>query len=162
MTVPGPFPPFDTWPLQRVDARYGYAWYLPPTTIVDQIVVEHATVETVQALHDDIDALLARARVRIEGEGGALIFGDWRRLRSYTPEARRLFLERVRARPKTLMRTGVTVLARVSPILRMAVQAGGMMLAVAGRAKVEVYDDIDEALRAHGVGPRRGAASAVR
>jgi hypothetical protein len=151
MPPAGPFPPFDAWPVQRFEPRYGYMWFVPPATVVDQVIVEHATGDTVRAMHATLDALLAAEGARIEAAGGLVIIGDWRRLRSYTPEARRVFMERMRARPKKLVHTGVTVLAQVNPLLRMAVQAGGMILAVAGAAKVEVFDDIDAALAAHRV-----------
>lgn len=151
MASTNPLPPFDAWPVQRFDPRWGYSWFLPPATMVDHLVVEHATVDTVRAMHALLDGLLAAEGARIEAAGGLVIIGDWRRVRSYTSEARRVFVERMRARPRKLVRAGVTVLAKMNPLLRMAVQAGGMALAVSGAAKVEVYDDVEAALAAHGV-----------
>jgi hypothetical protein len=143
--------PFDTWPIDEHDPRFGYRWYCSPGVLVDCLTVRHGTVETVRVMHDSLDRLIARHSREIDRSGGLLIIGDWRNTKTYDPEARRLFLAELRkGRP---VRGSVVILTSAGAFIRMAVQAARMASAVIGAPSIAVSDDAAAVLAEHGVTP---------
>ncbi len=141
--------PFDQWPTEDHDPRYGYRWYREPAVLIDCITVAHGTVETVRAMHASLDRFYVAHARQIEAAGGLQIIGDWRCLKSYDPEARQMFLAEMR-KPRPIRGT-VVVLDRAGAFLRMAVQAARMVSSVAGGPSIAVSEDIDAVLRQYGV-----------
>ena len=141
--------PFDQWPTEEHDPRFGYRWYREPAILIDCLTVSHGTVETVRAMHSSLDKLFATNARQIELAGGLLIIGDWRSLTSYDPDARQAFLAELR-KPRPIRGT-VVVLAQAGAFLRMAVQAARMVSTVSGGPSIAVSEDVDAVLREHGV-----------
>lgn len=141
--------PFDTWPVEEHDPRFGYRWYCPPGVLVDSTTVRHGTVETVRAMHDSLDRLIAKHSREIDMAGGLLIIGDWRNTKTYDPDARKLFLAELRkSRP---VRGSVVILTSAGVFIRMAVQAARMASAVLGAPSIGVSDDAAAVLVEYGV-----------
>jgi hypothetical protein len=143
-----PYPPFDTWPIQVADRRFGYAWFTAPCTFVDQAHVERATLAAVHALHDALDDVIVRQAASIEAQGGLLVLHDWRRVKGYEKGAREAYLDRMRARDKGYLRNAVTVLPN-TPLLRMAVQTANLLMALKVGGDLELYSNIEPALAKH-------------
>lgn len=143
-------PPFDRWPEQLVDPRFGRAWFCRPAVFVDQLQVEQATVETVNALHDAIDTVLGRRRAEIADAGGIIMIHDWRQLHRYTSDARKVYLDRMRSREPGYLRLAVAIV-RDTPLLRMAVQTANVLMALRIGGNLEVAMDPDVVLRRYGV-----------
>ena len=144
------FAPLDTWPEQLVDERFGYAWFTAPAVFLNQLHVERATVETVNALHDAIDDVLAKRRPQIDAVGGLTIIHDWRHLQGYDSAARKLYLDRMRRREPGYLKQAVAIV-RDSPLLRMAVQTANMLMALRIGGNLELSLQIDDVLTRHQV-----------
>ncbi len=141
--------PFDTWPIEEHDPRFGYRWYRSPGVLVDCLTVRHGTVEMVRAMHDSLDRLIAKHSREVDRSGGLLIIGDWRNLKTYDPDARQLFVAELRkSRP---LRGSVVILTNTGAFLRMAVQAARMASAVIGAPSIAVSDDAAGVLDEYGV-----------
>lgn len=144
------YPPFDRWPEQLADPRFGRAWFCRPAVFVNQLHVDHATAETVSALHDAIDAVLHRRRAEIAEAGGIVMIHDWRRLQGYSPEARRVYLERMRARAPGYLKVAVAIVPD-TPLLRMAVQTANVLMALRIGGTLELATDPEPVLQRYGV-----------
>jgi len=143
--------PFDTWPIDERDPRFGYRWYCSPGVLVDCLTVRHGTVETVRAMYDSLDRLIAKHSREVDMSGGLLIIGDWRNLKTYDPDARKSFVAELRkSRP---VRGSVVILTSTGAFVRMAVQAARMASAVIGAPSIAVSDDPAAVLAEHGVTP---------
>jgi len=139
-------PPFDSWPAQLVDARFGRAWFAEPAVFINQLDAARGTVEAVNGLHDAIDHILAKRREVIREAGGITIIHDWRRRHRYDTEARQIFLERMRAREPGYLKTVVAIVGN-TPFLRMAVQTANMLMALRSGGQLELALDAGEVLR---------------
>ena len=147
---PSPRVPVDRWPVQVFDPAFGFVWYTRPATYVTQLAVPHIDVASVRVVQDHIDLILLHRAAELAEHGGLLVIHDWRVATGYDAEARREFIARLRTRPRSYMRGSVTC-AALSPILRMAVQAGNLVATLVTGAKSEVASDPAPALRAHRV-----------
>jgi hypothetical protein len=127
---PSPLPPFGDWPVQFFDAGLGFAWYCEPAALVFQTVVEHGSLEAVEALNNVIDRVLVARRAELRAAGGLLLFHDWRTLKGYDKEARELQFARMRARPTGYARLTVIVIMPANRLLRMAVETAGLISTV--------------------------------
>lgn len=78
--------------------------------------------------------------------GGIFVIHDWRTLITYEAEARRVWQDRMRERPKGYLRGSIVCLLKAGPLLRMAVQAANVVASVTHQAKVELTTDIHAAL----------------
>lgn len=116
--------------MQFFDANLGFAWYCEPAALVVQTVVEHGTLEAVEALNDLIDRVLAARSRELRAIGGLLLFHDWRTLKTYDKEARERQFARMRARPTGYARRTVIVILPANRLLRTAVEAAGLFSTV--------------------------------
>jgi hypothetical protein len=159
VTDRSPLAPFADWPVQLEDPALGFAWYTEPATFVNQLLVERATADTANRLHDVIDHVIEREREDIEAHGGLLIIHDWRELAKYDSDARKAFLDRMRGREPGYLRGAVAVV-RNTPLLRMAVQTANLVMALRAGGDLEMTTAVGPALTKHGVAvpTRRGWA----
>lgn len=118
---PRPDAPFLRWPVQHHDPRFGFAWYADPATFVCQLQITHGDVSAAEGINDALDRVILGKRDEIAAAGGLLVIQDFRAAKSYTSEARKAFVERLKKRPRGYSR-GVYVAVGVNPLLRMAVQ----------------------------------------
>jgi len=146
-----PQPPFHHWPVQHFDPRYGFAWYCGRGLIVSHIVVTHGTEAAAHAYHDFEGSVLRDYKDEVAKQGGIFVVHDWRAMETYEASGRRVWQERMVARPKGYLRGSTVCLLRASPLLRMAVQGANMVASLTHGAKVELSTDIDGALRAQGL-----------
>lgn len=146
----GPRAPFSHWPVQLADPQLGYAWYTQPATFVNQLLVERATVDHANRLHDIIDQVIERESEDIAAHGGLLIVHDWRQLSKYDSEARKAFVGRMRSREPGYLRGAVAVVPN-TPLLRMAVQTANLVMAMRAGGKLEITTSVGPALAKHGV-----------
>ncbi len=133
-------PPFHTWVTQLKDERFGFAWYTAPCAFVDQVVKPHATVELVHALHDAIDVVLERYAEDVRTHRGLLIVHDWRQMKGYDSDARRVFLERMKARKPGYLRHVVAVLPD-RPLLKMAAQTASIVMGFSSGGTLRIAQD---------------------
>ena len=145
--------PFDRWPVQHDDPRYGYAWYCGRGLIVSQTTVSHGSKEAAYAYHDYEGTILRLHAEEIAAAGGLFVIHDWRTLATYDTEARRVWQERMKSRKKGYLRGSVVCLTQAAPLLKMAVQAANLWASVLHGAKVELTSDIRAALLAHNAFP---------
>lgn len=138
--------PFDRWPEQLVDARFGYAWFTAPSVFLNQLTDRHATITTVHALHDAIDHVLERRREEIDAHGGLTIIHDWRELRSYDSDARKAYLERMKRREPGYLKQAIAIVGN-TPLLRMAVQTANILMAMRIGGSLDLSNDADAVLR---------------
>jgi len=148
--LPPPAPPFDDWPIQLADGRFGYVWYAAPSVLINQVHVPHATVEAVDALHDAFDRVIAVERADYERRGGLLFIHDWRRIDGYERPARQVYLSRMRRRTPGYVRKAVAVLPG-TPLLKMAVQTANVLMALRIGGSFALASDPSEVLSEHGV-----------
>ncbi len=148
-----PKPPFHLWPVQHYDPRYGYAWYCGDGLIVSHIVLARGTEAAAHAYHDFESTVLRDRAADVAANGGIYVVHDWRAMETYESGARRVWQERMVARPKGYLRGSVVCLVRASSLLRMAVQAANVVASLSHNAKVELSTDIEAALHAHGARP---------
>lgn len=154
---PAPLPPFERWPIQAYDPAFGFAWYAEPATFVTQLTLEHGTLESARFIQDHIDLVLTHRADEIAQHGGLLVIHDWRVATGYDVDARREFIDRLRERPRNYLRHAVTCLS-VSPVLRMVVEAGNLVLTLVTGRKGEITSDPASVLDRLGVvAPPRGA-----
>lgn len=146
-------PPFDGWPAGHFDPQYGFAWYCGRGLIASHLTIQHATEASATAYHDFEEYVLRTHAREITDNGGLFVVHDWRNLRTYDPGARRVWQERMQARPKGYLRGSIVCVSKAGPLLRMAVQAANLVASLAHGAQVELCTDIHAALRDHGVVP---------
>ena len=155
-----PRSPLDRWPIQHRDPNYGYAWYCGRGIIVSQVVAAHGSAAAAHSYHDFEEGILRAKSPELKRCGGLFVIHDWRAMQTYDAEARRVWQERMREREKGYLRGSIVCVARAGALLRMAVQAANVVASVVHGSKVELSDDIEAALREHGIeGPGPGHAS---
>lgn len=163
MALPPPRPPFVGWPLQRSDARVGYAWHCAPNVLVTQVLQARPDVEATGIFHDWVDECLEAARESIVEAGGLIVIHDLRAVVDYERGARELTMQRMRRREEGYLREAYVVLSPERPLVRMAVQAVALFSTVALGMRLQVIDDPREALAKHEVAPpSRGAVFPAR
>lgn len=151
-----PSPPFDAWPLEIADERFGFAWYCGSGIIVTQATITHGTSEAAHAYHDYADHVLSEHAAEVQAAGGLYVIHDLRLLASYDSAARRAWTERMKRRRRGYLRGSTVVVAEATPLLRMAVSGISLMAAVSLGSSVDLSTDILETLARHGVkAPRR-------
>jgi hypothetical protein len=148
-------PPFDRWTVQHYDDRYGYAWYCGDAMIVSHITRSHGSVAAARAYHDYEERILRERAADCERCGGLFVIHDWRAMETYDADARRVWQERMRARPKGYLRGSVVCVASAGALLRMAVQAANLVASVVHGAHVELSTDLEGVLQKHDVHARR-------
>lgn len=155
---PQPRPPLDRWPIQHRDSNYGYAWYCGSGVIVSQVVASHGSAAAAHSYHDFEERILRDKKFELARCGGLFVVHDWRAMRTYDAEARRVWQERMRAREKGYLRGSVVCVARASALLKMAVQAANVVASMVHGSKVELAEDVATVLREHGIdGPTSNA-----
>ena len=159
--------PFTGWPEQIVDPRLGYIWFVAPNVCINQAHVRRADVAAAEAVHDWIDRALAAEPKAIANAGGLIVLHDWRTLDGYDGEARRVFVERMRSRPKGYLKTAYAIIPS-TPLFRMAIQAANLAAALGAGGRIELATDPEPILRRLAVSPPRegtpfpGAPPAIR
>jgi hypothetical protein len=146
-------PPFDRWPVQHFDPRYGFCWYCGDGLIVSHLNVHCGTQAAAEAYHDFEEAILESEAREIVASGGLFVIHDWRSMQTYEPGARHHWQQRMQARRKGYLRGSVVCVARAGPLLRMAVQAVNLFASVTQNGKVELARDVDRVLQEHHVTP---------
>jgi hypothetical protein len=155
-----PAPPFDGWPIQRADPRFGFAWYVEPAVLITQATVEIGTVEAVMAVNDVIDHYV-NTRVRdYRAHGGLLIVHDWRSLKGYETVGRQHMLERMKRREGSYLRGAVAVVPD-TPMFRMAAQTVNLLMAFRPGGRLQMATDPEVVLRQHGIRPPMTSRVAV-
>jgi hypothetical protein len=153
---PRPRSPFQTWPVQLHDPRFGFAWYTAPAIFIAHIDVTHGSVEATMGLNDALDRVIATRDDEIRAAGGLLVIQDFRTVKSYSSEARQSFVERLKRRPRGYSR-GVYVAVGINPLLRMAVQTVNIAFSMVIGGTVELIADPTVILRRLGIqSPARG------
>jgi hypothetical protein len=143
-------PPFDHWPVQHIDPKYGYVWYLGKGVIVSHITVTHGSDEAARAYHQFEEMILADYAEEVRVAGGIFVIHDWRALESYDASARAVWQQKMRQRPKGYLRGSVVCVARANALLKMAVQAANVVASVTHGAKVDLTTDLAGALERYG------------
>lgn len=154
-----PLPPLDRWAIQHRDDHYGYAWYCGNGVIVSQVTVKHGSAAAARAYHDYEERILRDKAEELAQSGGLFVIHDWRAMETYDADARKIWQERMRDRPKGYLRGSIVCVASAGALLRMAVQAANLVASVVHTARVELSTDLEAALEAHDVplsGPQRG------
>lgn len=144
-------PPFDRWKVQHRDDRYGYAWYCGKAIIVSHITATHGSRAAAISYHEYEERMLTEHADDFARYGGLFVIHDWRAMVTYDAEARKVWQERIRARPKGYLRGSVVCVASAGALLRMAVQAANLVASVTHAARVELTTDIEASLREHGI-----------
>jgi hypothetical protein len=148
---PTPGRPFEHWPTNDFDPRYGYAWWCGSGIVVTHITVSHSSEVTVRAYLDFESDILRKYADELDQSGGLFVIHDWREVKSYDSIARRTWQKRMNERPKGYLRGSVVCVVKAAPLLRMAVQSANVVASLTHNAKVELTTDIEGALRAHGM-----------
>ncbi|HEU4406827.1 MAG TPA: hypothetical protein VFS43_16285 [Polyangiaceae bacterium] len=151
--IVAPRAPFDAWPAQAFDHRFGFGWWADPATCVFQTSIEHGTVASVEVVQGWVDAALAVRRAEIAQSGGLFLLYDVRSLRHFDADAMRLHLARMQARPRTYLRASVIVVEKPSALLQVALHTANLVAARVANAKVELTSDLAAVLRDHAVRP---------
>jgi hypothetical protein len=149
--------PFDRWPVQHRDDQYGFAWYCGRGLIVSHITTPHGSAAAAQSYHDFEDRVLRDHEVECSSAGGLFVIHDWRIMETYDSEARRVWQHRMKIKRKGYLRGSIVCVANAGALLRMAVQAANLVATMVHGAKVELSDDLEATLLAHGLaaGPTR-------
>jgi hypothetical protein len=145
----GPRFPFQDWPVQLITSL-GHIWYTSPGVFVSQLVIERASLEDAKKLTSVVDEVIRIKRDDFAAHGGLLILHDWKLLKAYDTPARSHLFAHTRARKKGEVR-GVVVSLTLTPLLRMAVEAGNALLTATTGRSVEIVPAISSALGKHGV-----------
>src|SRR5262245_12579776 len=145
-------PPFDSWPVQERDPRFGYAWWRDPAVLVTQAIVDRGTLDAAKAVQGFIDDALEHAAADVKRAGGLLVLHDWRTVETYDGAGRSYYLERMRARPRDYLRHTITVV-RDGAFFRIAVGMANLVARVTAHAEVELAHDVDAAVAKLGIRP---------
>jgi len=156
-----PRPPFETWPLQLADERFGFAWYCGAGMIVTQGALTHGTQEAAHAYHDFADRVLIDHAEEIASSGGLYVIHDLRLLQTYDQSARRAWTERMKRRRNGYLRGSTVVVKEANSLLKMAVSGMNLMAAVSLGSTIELTTDLPGTLRQHDVHPPRRISSLV-
>jgi hypothetical protein len=146
-------PPFDRWPVQHQDDRYGYAWYCGKGLIVSHITTPHGSTAAAQSYLDYEDRVLREHAEECLSNGGLYVVHDWRAMESYDHDARKYWQGRMRQRPKGYLRGSTVCIASAGALLRMAVQAANLVASVVHGVQVELSTDLEATLREHKLAP---------
>lgn len=153
-----PRPPFESWPLQVADDRFGFAWYCGAGVIVTQSVLTHGTQEAAHTYHDFADKILVEHADEIGKSGGLYVIHDLRLLQTYDHAARRAWTERMKRRRNGYLRGSTVVVNEPTPLLKMAVSGINLMAALSLGSEIELSTDLPATLRKHDVQvPRRSS-----
>lgn len=148
--------PFVGWPVQAVDPRLGYLWFVAPNVFINQAHVRRADAAAADAVHDWVDRALATNGEAIAAAGGLIAVHDWRALEGYDADARRIFLERMRLRRPGYLKAAYAIVPS-TPLFRMAIQATNLAAALGIGGKIELASDPLAVLERLGVvAPRPG------
>jgi hypothetical protein len=145
----GPRFPFQDWPVQ-LSTSFGYVWYTRPGVLVSQLSIEHAGLQDARKLTTLVDEVMRIKRDDFTAHSGLLILHDWKLLKTYDAPARGHLFAHTRMR-KTGEVRGVVVSLTLTPLLRMAVEAGNALLTVTTGRRVEIVPAISSALGKYGV-----------
>lgn len=140
----GPRFPFQDWPVQ-LSTSLGYIWYASPGVFVSQLVIQRASLEDAKKLTGLVDEVIRVKRDDFAAYGGLLILHDWKILKAYDAPARSHLFAHTRSRKKGDVR-GVVVSLTLTPLLRMAVEAGNALLTATTGRSVEIVPAISSAL----------------
>jgi hypothetical protein len=151
MTAFAPLPPFDHWPVHVADPRFGFVWYCDDATLVAHWACAHLTEDAVNAYQDVVDRALGRYADEIRRAGGLHIIQDFRRTTSHDSAARRTWQARMNRRKRDYIRGATAVVPNASPLFKMAVSGINMLAALNFGSSIDLIDDIETALRKHGV-----------
>jgi hypothetical protein len=154
-----PVSPFETWPVQARISGYGFAWYCGRGIIVSQASSTHGSVEVVRNYHRFEEQVLRERAAELARHGGLFVIHDWREVRTYDADARRVWQERMREREKGYLRGSVVCVASAGALLKMAVQAANLVTSVVHGVSVELSVDLPAVLRKHALdGPLSNAS----
>jgi hypothetical protein len=145
----GPRFPFQDWPVQ-LSTSFGYVWYTSPGVFVSQLVIERARLEDARKLTSLIDEVIRIKQDDLKSHDGLLILHDWKILKTYDAPARGHLFAHTRTRKAGDVRA-VVVSLTLTPLLRMAVEAGNALLTVTTGRSVEIVQAISSALGKYGV-----------
>lgn len=148
-----PRPPFETWPVQIADERFGFAWYCGAGIIVTQSALTHGTQESAHAYHDYADRVLLDHADDLAKAGGLYVIHDLRILQTYDQTARRAWTERMKRRKNGYLRGSTVVVREATPLLKMAVSGINLMAALNLGSTIELTTDLIATLRKHDVQP---------
>ncbi|HEY5961995.1 MAG TPA: hypothetical protein VIV60_35800 [Polyangiaceae bacterium] len=149
-----PLLPLNAWPIQFSNPEVGFAWYVSPGILVTQATAVHANGRIAAVLSDWVDLVLEAHREEFSRCGGMLGIHDWRRFRSYDSDARRLWMERIRRRPKGYLRKGIIIVGQ-SPLIKMAVAGANMIVTLATGGQFEIATNASQVIREYDVRPPR-------
>src|SRR6476659_7262616 len=96
--------PFDRWPVEHADPRYGFAWYCGRGLIVSHITVSHGSEAAAHAYHAFESAVLSDYADEIGKAGGIFVIHDWRAMVTYDAGARRVWQDHMQRRKKGYLR----------------------------------------------------------
>jgi hypothetical protein len=136
--------PFQDWPIQ-LSTAIGFVWYTSPGVFVSQLTIPHATLEHARTLTSSVAAVVEAKRSDFAEFGGLLVLHDWKSLKSYDAAARSHVFSELRARRKGDVR-GVIVSLTLTPLLRMAIEAGNALLTATTGRSVEIVPSISAVL----------------
>jgi hypothetical protein len=142
-----PRAPFDGWPEQAFDQRFGFGWWTDPATCVFQTTIEHGTAASVEVVQGWVDAALATHPVEFAQHRGLFLLYDIRSLRHFDADAMRLHLARMQARPSGYLRASVVVVEKPSALLQVALRTANLVSVRVANAKIELTGDPDATLR---------------
>jgi hypothetical protein len=146
VATPRPQPPFDSWPVQFFDPRYGFAWYIEPAILVTQSVEKHGSLAVINLFNDVVDEILELRAESIRAARGLFFFYDWRSVESYDSDARIRQTERMRRRPSGYNRRTVIVVSPQNRFLSMALEAANLFSTIALKSRIELATNAAEAL----------------
>lgn len=139
---PPPRAPFADWQDHHYDPHFGRAWWCNNAVIVAQMDVTHGTTEAASAYHRFEVAMLTRHADEVRESGGLYVLHDWRLISGYDTAARTYWQAQMRSRPKGYLRGSGVCIAKVAPLLKMAVQGANLVATLTRSGAVEVTDDI--------------------
>ena len=134
----------------QLASRIGYLWYASPGVLVSQLILERATLDDARALTSCVDIVVRAKQADFASHGGLLILHDWKLLKAYDTAARSHLFAQLRTRKKGDVRA-VIVSLTLTPLLRMAVEAGNALLTATTGRSVEIVPAISGALGKYGV-----------
>lgn len=145
-------PPFEHWPIEFYDPRFGYAWYCGEGRIVAHVTSTHGTAAAAHVYHDYESRVLEEHADDVRRHDGIFVIHDWRAMKTYDAAGRHAWQARMRAKPKGYLRGSVVCLVKATPLLKMAVQAVNLYASVTHGAKVEISVNLHAVLRQNGLG----------
>ena len=146
VATPRPQSPFDSWPVQFFDPRYGFAWFVEPAILVTQSIERHGSLAVINLFNDLVDEVLELRADSIRAAGGLFFFYDWRSVESYDSDARIRQTERMRRRASGYNRRTVIVISPQNRFLSMALEAANLFSTIALKSRIELATDAADAL----------------